>query len=916
MAKAKAETPPPRPLKNDPDCQRCPLHQKSKTVCCPGIGPLDAGIWLFGEALGANEEEIGRPFVGDAGRKLNYCLERAGLKRKQVRIENVVKCRPPGNRKPSAKQVVACWGYTLYSVLKHKPKVIVAMGATAINALMEPRAKKARDVKGWRGFYERRTFRWVSPKTGTVLEHTCWVVPAFHPSACLRNWEADELLIFDLLTAVELSEGREPQSWPDTKVEVIKTKDEAIAFLRHLRRVSGFVVDIEDTSLQVHLSTVMCLGFCYKEGHATILPLHTQGDPPVPVWKLHELQEIIQELTATLELAKLYGQNIKYDLQRLRKLTGLVEYKVGFDTMIAHHVLDENKPHNLTFLCQWYLGWQKYDAVMEPYKDGKRLRMELVPDQTRHTYCGFDVDGTFRVRRVLKPLLVQDRVGRAYRIEHDLINPLADMEYRGIHLDVQRIRVLSDKYRQEAAKALRLLRRIAVKVVGSSGNDVNPSSSKQLVTLLDRCGADLRKRTKGGGGASVDKYVLAALALQKGRAGAVARAVISFRRVEKYVGTYLDGITVAKATRGKPVEDGGFIRWVQEHDRVHTNYNIAIARTGRLSADDPPMQTLPRTGDLRSMVIPDAPDHMLVSADYQKVELCVAAWLSNDEVMVKEILAGVDLHNKMAITARIMRNPTDEEWDTFVTLEKALKTGPIDASKLREKQARLLKTIGFKWSGNELVGPIISKDERTVAKGVNFGVTYGRGAGNIVEANPGVFPVGMSKKDRRAKVQKVIDAFFDKYQGIAAFREDQIERLHKQGYLRTTINGRLRRLYGLDWLDSRHSQDCEQREQDLSHLEREALNSEIQSEGSADPLSQATKRVWDGMKKVRLPGFRMLLTLHDGMIFNVHKRYVDEAQHWIRTWMETVLKPDKIRRFEMPLRIDTTVEEWWGQHDA
>lgn len=910
MATAKADKAPPRPIKLDPECTRCSLHTRSRIVCCPGSGPLDAGIWLFGEALGANEEQLGKPFVGDAGHKLNYLLARSGIRRKRCRIENICRCRPPGNTKPSAKHVAACWGYSLYLILKHKPKVIVAMGATAINALMEPRGGKGkgkgRKVDSWRGFYERRTFTWTSPKTGQTTEHTCWVVPTFHPSFCLRKWEADDLFVFDILTAIELVEGREPQSWPDTKVTVLKTKDEAVEFLRHLRRVSGFVVDVEDTNLQVHQSVVMCLGFCYKAGHATILPLHLQGDPPLPMWRREEYLEILEELTATLESTRLYGQNIKYDLQRLRRLTGIVDYKVGFDTMLAHHVLDENKPHNLTFLCQWYLGWQKYDAVLEPYKEGKSLRMWLVPDQTRHIYCGFDVDGTFRLRKVLKPMLVKDKVERAYRIEHDLTLPLADMEYRGIRLSRRRIQELSDLYRRETALALRKLTKIADRVLGVS--DFNPNSTKQLVVLLEHCGADLWKKTKGGKAPAVDRNVMAALALTKGKAGGVARGMIQLRKVAKYVNTYLDGKD--SAGEGK----GGFLRWVQEEDRIHPNYNIAIARTGRLSADDPPIQQMPRTGDLRSILIPDAEDHVLLTSDYQKVELCVAAWLANDEVMVRELLAGVDLHSKMAITARMMRNPTEEEWETYLALEKALKAGPVSLGKLTPRQSKFLRVIGVA-PVVDLVGPIITKDERAVAKGVNFGVTYGRGAAGIAEANPHVFPPAMKPRDRRARVQKVIDAFFDKYQGIALYREEVIENLHKRGFIRTTITGRVRRLYGLNWLESKYSRDYGKQEADLSHMEREALNSEIQSEGSADPLSQATKRVWDGMKKVRLPGFRMLLTLHDGMIFNVHRQHVEEAEHWVRQWMETTLKPDGRHKFEMPLRIDTTIERWWGEHD-
>jgi uracil-DNA glycosylase len=917
VTKAKTKVEPIRPLQINANCKRCKLHESSRTVCCEGAGSFKSDLWLFGEALGAREEEIGRPFVGDAGFKLNYCLGKAKLSRKEIRVENVFRCRPPKNRKPSKSELKSCWGYSLYLILKYKPKVIVALGASAYDMLSgsySGRRIKSQSLAHSRGFYSWQEFSYTS-KEGKTFKHACWLIPTYHPAFCLRKWEADDLLIHDLALAKSLTyckqnnEKEEPLWWPKTKVTVLNTKDEAITFLKRLRSVESFVADIEDTSLQVHESTVMCIGFCYKKDEATILPLHLQGTPPKPKWSSVEYREIIEELTKTLEGAQLRGQNIKYDIQRFRKLTGLTKFKINFDTMIAHHVIDENKPHNLTFLCQWYLRWKKYDAAIDPYKEDKTVKMWLVPDQIRHTYCGHDTNGTFQLCKILRTEIEKDKVELPYQIEQDLIVPLSDIEYRGVHIDVNRIKELAEKYRNEASKQLKILRKIALKNLGKE--NFNPNSPKQVIVLLEQVRAELTKKTKGGN-TSVNKFVLAELALRQNKAGRIARALTVFRKMEKYVGTYLDGDTVSKrlkikANKKKTIEllsseergdrelgifraandlagdlqedvsDGkGFLCWVQEHNRIHPNYNQAIARTGRLSADDPPIQTIPRTGDLRSMLIPDVVgEHVLITVDYQKLEMCVMAWLANDSIMIHELLRDdLDIHTLMAITTRLMRNPTDDEY--------------------------------------KRISPDIGKNERTISKGCNFGIPYGRGARAIAETYPEAFTLGQPMQQRAQTVQKVINAFLDKYYKITEYRERQIRKMHKFGRLRTTVHNRLRRFSGVDWFESKYGLQCEQRDHDLSHMEREALNCEIQSIGS-DILSQATKRVFDTIRKPKFEAFRIIMSLHDALIFSIHKRHCDDAIPWIRARMETLLPKDEKHKYEMPIRVDCSVQEYWGQ---
>ena len=101
-----------------------------------GVGPADAKIMLVGEASGFNEDKTGIPFVGAAGKNLNALLREAGLKREDVYIGNVLKCRPPGNRDPLPDEIKACRQFLEGQISAIKPKLVVALGRIAARVLL------------------------------------------------------------------------------------------------------------------------------------------------------------------------------------------------------------------------------------------------------------------------------------------------------------------------------------------------------------------------------------------------------------------------------------------------------------------------------------------------------------------------------------------------------------------------------------------------------------------------------------------------------------------------------------------------------------------------------------------------------------------------------------------------------------
>jgi len=149
-------------------CTKCRLHA-GRTQTVPGEGPLDARLVVVGEGPGANEDAQGRPFVGRAGDLLNDILSAIDCPRETVYIANVVKCRPPDNRKPQGDEMEACLPFLHRQLALIRPKVVLAMGATAAEALLQTR--------GTLGQLRNR----VHSYRGTPL------VVTYHPAALLRN---------------------------------------------------------------------------------------------------------------------------------------------------------------------------------------------------------------------------------------------------------------------------------------------------------------------------------------------------------------------------------------------------------------------------------------------------------------------------------------------------------------------------------------------------------------------------------------------------------------------------------------------------------------------------------------------------------------------------------------------------------
>lgn len=150
------------------NCEKCKLCKTRKNIVF-GSGNREANIMFIGEGPGADEDEMGMPFVGKAGKLMDKAFEGVGIDREKVYIANIVKCRPPQNRVPEKDEASACIDYLRNQVMLIKPKIIVLLGSTALKNILG----EEYSITKVRGNF--------------ITKKDIIYIPTFHPAALLRD---------------------------------------------------------------------------------------------------------------------------------------------------------------------------------------------------------------------------------------------------------------------------------------------------------------------------------------------------------------------------------------------------------------------------------------------------------------------------------------------------------------------------------------------------------------------------------------------------------------------------------------------------------------------------------------------------------------------------------------------------------
>jgi len=464
-------------------------------------------------------------------------------------------------------------------------------------------------------------------------------VPIRLDLAAFRTGNVDSAALTRLYTELEFSsllpqlEIKAADSTATQKAKIISDPQDVSVVIQAARKAAALALDVVAEG-QAAGSRLVGLGIAVPNDSTWYLPFGhrapegelTAEEPPhnLPMLVDSSMQSLV-ELLASREVAK-SGHDLKYVWLALRA-AGVELAGVSYDSMLASFVLDPGRrSHALEALATEHLN-VVLPTVVEPTGKGKsgRSLAEVAVDAMAACSCAnaravLDLRDHFSDRldaAAARPLLE--------RIEVPLISVLAEMEWRGIRVDCDRLRDLSRRFSAE-------LKDIERSIFDAAETDFNLNSTQQLRQILfERLQLPVVKRTKTG--PSTDAGVL----LQLAEMGFdVPRLLLDYRELSKLKSTYVDVLpdSVSRDTR-----------------RIHTSFNQTGAATGRLSSSNPNLQNIPvRTprGELIRQCFVPADGCSFVVADYSQIELRVLAHLSQDSAFIEAFLHGGDIHRQTA----------------------------------------------------------------------------------------------------------------------------------------------------------------------------------------------------------------------------------------------------------------------------
>ncbi len=357
------------------------------------------------------------------------------------------------------------------------------------------------------------------------------------------------------------------------------------------------------------------------------------------------------------------------------------------------------------------------------------------------------------------------------------------------------------------------IRELENQIYGMAGVTFNIASPKQLgEVLFEKLQLDPKaKKTRTG------QYATGEEVLQKLEGKhPIIQAILEYRSYTKLKSTYLDALPALINPK-----DG----------LIHTSFNQAVTATGRLSSNNPNLQNIPvRTAkgrEIRRAFVPRGPEYTLMAADYSQIELRIIAHLSQDPAMIADFNLGHDIH--AATAAKVFHVPLDQ----------------------------------------------VTKEQRSRAKAVNFGIIYGMSA----------FGLAQRMEISRSEASDIIKKYFEEYAGIKEYMNRSIALARERGYAETIL-GRRRYLRDINAANGTVR----------SFAERNAINAPIQG-SSADMIKIAMIGIQQEIERLHLQS-KMILQVHDELVFDAHLDELDTLKTLVNEKMVTA----------MPLSVPVIVE--------
>lgn len=640
------------------------------------------------------------------------------------------------------------------------------------------------------------------------------------------------------------------------KYHAITTLVQLKELVNELRAAEIFAIDTETTSLSPRDAKLCGISISTKVGSGVYIPTRT----PTPEKHL-STETVLNELRPILEDAGIAkcGHNLKFDMLIFRA-QGVQLRGVTFDSMVASYLIDASRSsHSLDALALALLNRTNI-SLHELLGSGKEMRtFDTLGLEQATEYAAEDADVALQLREVLHPQLkAMELMPLFENVEMPLVEVLAELEWNGIAVDAKEL----DNQRSRLQKKIDdLLSTISAEAKKAIGRTFDPDSPKQLAAALFNKPDDIdapggaglglkgTKRTKTG--FSTDAEVLEDLASDDRITTPIPSLILEYRQLSKLVSTYL----VALKDAIHP-----------QTGRIHSSFHQTVAATGRLASSDPNLQNIPIRTEVgrdirRAFVAPKG--RILVTADYSQIELRLLAHLSRDPALIEAFMNDADIHT--AVAAQIAgKDPKD-----------------------------------------------VTREERSGAKMVNFGIVYGITA----------FGLARRLKIDNKKADEIITGYKRRFAGITTFLQECVEQAKAHGYV-STILGRRRPIPDIE------STNPSKR----ALAERLAINSVVQ--GSAADLIKLAMvnvyrdagRIWADGKHAKwqkksdggatfgtmdlqqfgdLPQFLMLLQIHDELVFECDEADAPVVRSFVVAEMENAMK------LSVPLKADSNVGRTW-----
>jgi DNA polymerase-1 len=608
--------------------------------------------------------------------------------------------------------------------------------------------------------------------------------------------------------------GAEPIN--NKNYHLIQNLNEIDEWINEAEEIGEIAVDTETDSLDPHQANLVGISLSTKIGKACYIPVGHKSK------RCLNKKDVLKKIKPLLEdpSIKKIGQNIKFDFI-IFYMNGIILNSME-DTMLMSYVLDAGKNrHNMDMLSEIHLNHKtiKFKELVGTGK--KEINFSEVEIDKAKDYAAEDADVTYRLYKKFYKSLKSEKLNNIYEIfEKPLIKILAFMEIEGIKVDNKFLNTLSLKFEKKIEKIQKEIFKISKK-------EFNIASPKQLGEIIynDLKIAGLKKTKKGSFATSAS--VLEDLAF-KGHE--FAKLVLDWRQLSKLKNTYSDSLPEHLNPNTK---------------RVHTSFLLAATTTGRLASSDPNLQNIPiKTEDgrdIRKAFIAEK-DNVLISADYNQIEMRILADLADVKELKKAFKNNEDIHS---LTASQIFN--------------------IDIKK-------------------------VDKDQRRKAKAINFGIIYG------------ISQYGLAKQINVSnyEAEEFLNAYFAKFPEIKIYMDNTIKFCRKSGYVNNIFGRR-------SHFNSINDKNFNVR----NFQERAAINAPIQ--GSASEIMRlAMIRIDKKLEKEKSIKSKMLLQIHDELIFEVKKNEIKKMMKIIKDEMISVANSD-YHSFSIPLTVDINSGNNWGE---